>query len=101
MFQGASRHLVISQVSSSFYNLTNKTLLSVFESFDKKLEENVSGQNFFLPDLVSASETLCENWRQIFKGPAIILNAFSKNCANLIMEFIKILQNLKINFRLL
>lgn len=50
MFQGASRHLVISKVSSSFYNLTNKTLLSVFESFDKKLEENVSGQNFFLPD---------------------------------------------------
>ena len=47
MFQGASRHLVISKVSSSFYNLTNKTLLSVFESFDKKLEENVSGQNFF------------------------------------------------------
>lgn len=60
MFQGASRHLVISKVSSSFYNLTNKTL-SVFESFDKKLEENVSGENFFLPDLVSASETLCEN----------------------------------------
>ena len=47
MFQGASRHLVISKVSSSFYNLTNKTLLSVFESFDKKLEENVSGQKFF------------------------------------------------------